>query len=86
MMYDWNGWGWGWGAWLAMGLMMLIMWGAVVAVVVVLGRGTGGWRAPASPPSTEPGDPALRILDERFARGEIDAEEYRNRRDHLRSR
>ncbi|MGN6244842.1 MAG: SHOCT domain-containing protein [Motilibacteraceae bacterium] len=29
---------------------------------------------------------AERLLDERFARGEIDAEEYRTRRDLLRSR
>jgi len=37
-----------------MGLMMLVMWGAIVVVVVVLVRGTGGWRAPAVPPPTEP--------------------------------
>jgi putative membrane protein len=85
MMYNWND-GWGWGAWLAMGLMMLVVWGSIVAVVVLLVRGTGGiFRAPAPPPG-EAGDQALRILDERFARGEIDAEEYRSRRDLLRSR
>lgn len=85
MMYNWNG-GWGWGAWLAMGFMMLVVWGSIVAVVVLLVRGTGGIsRAPAAPPG-EAGDQALRILDERFARGEIDADEYRSRRDLLRSR
>jgi len=86
MMYDWNGSGWGWGGWLAMSLMMLIVWGSIVAVVVLLVRGTGGaYRAPTPTPG-EAGDQALRILDERFARGEIDAEEYRTRRDLLRSR
>jgi putative membrane protein len=43
MMYDWNG--WGWGGWLAMSLMMLIVWGSIVALVVVLVRGTGGYRS-----------------------------------------
>lgn len=86
MMYDWNGGGWSWGGWLAMGLMMLTMWGAIVAVVVLLVRSIGGSHAPAVPPSAEPGDSAVRILDERFARGEIDAEEYRSRRELLRSR
>lgn len=33
MMNNWNG-GWGWGGWVAMGLMMLIVWRSIVAVVV----------------------------------------------------
>lgn len=85
MMNDWNG-GWGWGGWVAMGFMMVVFWGLIVAVVVVLLRGRpGGFHVEAGPQG-DAGDPALRILDERFARGEIDAEEYRSRRDLLRSR
>ena len=34
--------------------------------------------------STPAGSPALQILDERFAKGEIDEEEYKRRRDTLR--
>jgi uncharacterized membrane protein len=39
---------------------------------------------PAAGTSSE--DDALRVLDTRFARGEIDAEEYTSRRDLLRQR
>ena len=41
------------------------------------------------PHDAQPGRPApdaVRILDERFARGEIDAEEYQQRRDLLHKR
>ncbi len=84
-MYDWHDGGWGPGAWIAMGLMMLVFWGLVAAVVVYVIRNVG------HRPDTHVGvegprqDQALHILDERLARGEIDAEEYRARRDLLRS-
>lgn len=84
MWYGWHD-GWGWGAWLAMALMMLAFWGLLAALVVWVVR--SGWHThthPAPPPEGAK-DPALSILDERFARGEIDAEEYRARRDLLRS-
>ncbi len=79
--------GWGWGAWLAMGLMMLAFWGLIAALVVYAIRSSGhhnDHRPEASPPA--PPDQALRILDERFARGEIDVAEYSQRRDLLRAR
>jgi len=83
-MYDWNG-GWGPGGRIAMGLMMLVFWGLVAAVVVYAIRATSRGREGAeSPPRHD--DAALRILDERFARGDIDAEEYTQRRDLLRTR
>jgi putative membrane protein len=85
MMYDGHD-GWGWGAWLAMGLMMLAFWGVIAALVVVVVR-SSGWRARAPGEAAEqPRDDALRILDERFARGEIDVDEYTRRRDVLRGR
>ena len=68
--------GWSAGGWLVMALMMLIFWALVVAGVIWLVRGT----RPA--PSSGEGD-ARRILDERFARGEISEDEYRQRRDLL---
>lgn len=82
MMQRWNDGGWSGGQWLAMGLMMLVFWTAVVLVVVVFIRRPPGRRdtATASPTHHE----AERILNERFARGEIDEDEFTRRRDALR--
>lgn len=83
--YGWNGGGWGWADWLFMAMMMVIFWGAVIAAVIAFVRYSG--RGPNEPPAGSEGmDQALRILDERFARGDIDAEEYAQRRDLLRAR
>lgn len=83
-MMGWYGDGnWGWAGWLVMTLMMVAFWGLVVWGLVAIFRGTTGSEGDRS---TEGGrrDP-LKILDERFARGEIDADEYRSRKDVLRS-
>ena len=79
-MMGWYG-GAGWGGWLVMTLMMLAFWAGLVFGGLVLYRSLrqGDGRS-------VPGQDAERLLDERFARGEIDAEEYRTRRDLLRSR
>ena len=76
----WGG-GWGWGGWLAMSLMMLVFWGLLIAGVVALIRSAR--REP--PDSSQDGD-ARRLLDERFARGEIDEQDYARRRDLLAGR
>ncbi len=85
MWYGWHG-GWGWGGWLAMAIVMLAFWAVIVAALVVVVRSLTQRRdqLPPAPPGSS--DDAVRILDERFARGEIDAEEYRSRRELLRSR
>ena len=72
-----EGWGWGLGTWIGMGLLMLVFWALVVIAIVVLVRSirSGG---PAAPPPASPD--ARRILDERFARGELTEEEYLRRR------
>lgn len=74
--------GWGAGAWIAMAVMMLLFWGLIAAIVVYVIRSS---RQPMQPPTTEPrsGDHALHILDERYARGEIDTDEYSQRRELL---
>ena len=79
MMY-WNDGGWGWGAWLMMGIFMLVFWGLVAWVVVTLVRGSSG-----SSGSRRPERSAEEILAERFARGEIDKDEFNERRDALQS-
>lgn len=82
MMYGWYG-DWGIGGWLVMALMMLLFWGGVVTVVILLVRGArpGPW-GPYGPSHDDP----ERILNERFARGEIDATEFNERRAALRSK
>jgi putative membrane protein len=73
--------GWGTGAWIALAFVMIVFWGAVVTAIVFAVR---EWHrrptAPAAPTTTD----AQQILDERFARGEIDADDYQRRRDLLR--
>jgi putative membrane protein len=82
MMYGWDG-SWGIGGWIVMGLMMLLFWGGVVGVMVLVLRGSGsGGRGVYGPPH----DDAERILNERFARGEIDETEFNARRTALRRR
>ena len=76
---DGSGWGGG-GGWLMMALAMVAFWGLLVWVVIALFRSSQpDRRDPSSPPD------ALEILDSRFARGEIDEEEYHARRSVLRA-
>jgi putative membrane protein len=69
----------GWGGWIAMVSMMIVFWGAIAWVVVTLLRQSSS-RPQPPPTSTDP----LRILDERFARGDIDEAEYKRRSELLR--
>jgi len=66
MMYGWSG----WGMWIIGPVMLLL----IVWLVVWLVRDTVG---STTPPHT--GAAARAILDERFARGEIDGEDYQER-------
>jgi putative membrane protein len=74
--------GMGWGGWVAMGLAFVVFWGLVMGGIVLLVRSVGHSHEVGDEPlgSTT----ALRILDDRFARGEIDADEYSRRRQLLR--
>lgn len=77
-MMWWND-GMGWGGWIAMTLIMVAFWSLVIFAVVAIFRGD---RDSSVTPTVRDRDP-LGILDERFARGDIDAEEYRARRNEL---
>lgn len=66
--------GMGWGGWLLMTLTMVVFWAAVVLAVMALFRDAEPTRQRRTP---------VQLLDERFARGEIDVTEYRRRRDAL---
>lgn len=80
-MMWWDG-GSGWGGWLVMGLMMLIFWSLVIF------GGLAVWRAVSRNdrgPEQDGRRSAEQILEERFARGEIDEDELVRRRDTLRT-
>ncbi len=75
-----HGEGWGWEAWLGMGLMMLLFWVLLVVAVFLLLRWFKSETPGASGGPRPSHDAAEKLLAERFARGEIDEEEYRRRR------
>lgn len=79
-MMGWDG-GWGVGGWLVMGLMMLVVWIVPIALLVwlILGNFHPGQTARSTPRSS-----ADQILAERYARGEIDEEEFTRRSEVLR--
>lgn len=81
MRHGWNGGGWDFGGWVLMGFMMLVFWGLVIGVIFGVFRSREG-RNPGAPSSSQ----AMHLLEERFARGEIDADEFAARRDLLRPR
>ncbi|SDG06935.1 putative membrane protein [Limimonas halophila] len=71
--------GWGW----IMGpLMMIVFLAVAVTVVVLIVRWLGGHtNHPHQPPASgRTGESPLEILEKRFARGEIDREEFEERR------
>lgn len=81
-MMDWDA-GWGVGAWLAMSLMMVVVWGLPIALVVWALRSSFHREPPTGP--TPPPPSADEVLAERYARGEISEEEFARRREVLRS-
>ncbi|HSL74910.1 MAG TPA: SHOCT domain-containing protein [Ilumatobacteraceae bacterium] len=68
-----GGWMWVWGLVITALFVVLIVW--LVRAVATDGR---------TPPPRDPADRAREILAERYARGELTTEEYRERIDQLR--
>ena len=73
------GWDWGWGHMIFGSVMMILFWGGIILVIVLAVRWLGG-RSSQGAGSQSPGKRALDILQERFARGEIDKEEFEERK------
>lgn len=72
---------WGGGGMFLGPLFMILVLAVVIAIAVLLVRGLGGpWHGTMPPPQSAPGRTPLDILKERFARGEIDKNEYEERR------
>lgn len=79
MMYGYGFDGWGGGGMIGGLFMMVLFWGGLIALVVILvrwldrdSRGHFG--------STPPRSAALHLLEERFARGDIDKDEFMERK------
>lgn len=71
---------WGWDHMIFGGLFMIVFWGAIVVLIVLAFRWLGGTHGAhlGTPHRT-----ALDILKERYARGDIDKEEFLERKRHL---
>ena len=74
-----HGWDWGWGHMMFGSLMMVLFWGAVIVVILLAVRWLAA-RDSQGAGSPGPGKTALDILHERLARGEIDSEEFEERK------
>ena len=73
----WQG-AWGWSAMILSGLIMILFWAVVISLIVLLVRWmTGSGAAPEVKPARSS---AVDILEERYARGEINREEFEERR------
>jgi len=81
-MMGWYQDGMGWGGWIVMSLVMVAFWALVVFAVVAIFREASSSSRPADRSTDRD---AMQILEERFARGEIDAEEFHKRADVLRT-
>lgn len=81
-MTGWDG-VWGVAGWLGMSLMMLVFWSFPIALVVLLIRSSSRFGQVESRTPPQPG--ADQVLAERYARGEIDEDEFTRRRDVLRT-
>jgi putative membrane protein len=79
-MHDWTGWGWG-GMWIGP-LFMIAVLALLIAGIVSLVRWIGGGGGDSGGRVRA----AREILDERYARGEIDRDEYQRRRDDIAGR
>lgn len=72
---------WGVGEWLAMTAIMLVFWGSVIALVVWAARSFRSEDHQAGSRGADPDE----ILAGRYARGDIDEDEFRRRRELLHS-
>ena len=82
MMYGWHDYGSGAATWEFMVVGMLLFWTFVAVSVVFLIRRSGGMESPE--PRGDGTDRAEMTIRARYARGEIDEEDFAPRRDVLR--
>jgi putative membrane protein len=71
-------WSWGWG--IAGMLMMTVFWVSVILLTIYAVRALTGQRDSTASARPRQTDVALDVLRERYARGEIDRDEFQERR------
>jgi putative membrane protein len=84
----WHMWGGGWAFWWVFPLMMLFMIVVCIAVFMIGQRSSSdgthehrpAWHATDRPWGRDPTYSALQVLNERFAKGEIQKEEYQEKK------
>ncbi len=74
--YGGYGGGWGWVGWIVTAVVLILIFAALITAVVFAVRYLGGHRGVGG---SQQARGAEDVLAERFARGEIDADEYRRR-------
>ena len=85
MMYGDNDWmwhhggGWGWGGWIMMTIVMVLFWAAVITAIVLAVRYLAGGNHHQNQAGAGSARVAEDMLAERYARGEIDDDEFRKR-------
>lgn len=79
-MMGWGNGGWSAGGWVAMSAVMVLLLCGLIALAVWIVRTRGSDRG-----SSGATDPADALLSQRFARGEIDSEEFARSRELLHS-
>jgi putative membrane protein len=84
MMYGGDGWmwhqgGWGFGGWVLMTLAMIVFWAVVITAVVLVIRQLAGGGSHRNLSGAGAARTAEDVLAERYARGEIDDDEFRKR-------
>ena len=82
-----HGFGFGWGGMIFGGLLTLLFWGVIIALIVLavraLSRSGSGQATPSASAPGQARDQALEILRERYARGEISKDEFNSMRQDL---
>ncbi|MGK2741623.1 SHOCT domain-containing protein [Tepidicaulis sp. LMO-SS28] len=71
--------GWGWGHMIFGSVMMIVFWGGIILAIILAARWLGGDSGRVARSQSRTNGP-LDILHERFARGEIDKEEFEERK------
>jgi len=76
----WSGTGIGWGGWIMMTAGMLGFWALLAMMFAAVIRSGSDHEDSPGGPRAQPYNDPMRLLDERFARGDINLEDYQVRR------